>query len=231
MHRSASVASILLVFALAAYMPAYAHSRTLLVGGLERTYRVYRPTDLSRVRPLPLVIVMHGGFGSGRQAERAYHWDAQANQHGFIVVYPNGVRRSWNAGGICCGPAQRDGVNDVKFKAQLIDTVIRSENIDQKRVYLTGMSNGAAMAYRYGCEGSFPVAAIGSVSGSFSFVCARPHAVSVIEIHGVDDNNIPFDGGHGSKAATQVHWLPVGRRLISSAEPISVNRHPPARAI
>lgn len=199
----------LTLFAAINVCATHVEARSLYTGALHRTYETYRPTNLSRTNPVPLVIVLHGGFGTGRQAERSYHWDEQADQDGFVVAYPDGIRRSWNAGGICCGPAYRDNVDDVGFLTQLIQAVSRDENIDPKRVYLTGISNGAAMAYRYGCEGFYPIAAIGGVSGSFAYDCPNPHAVSVMEIHGLDDRNIPMAGGHGSKAATQVQWLPV----------------------
>ena len=190
-----------------------ADTRSLEAGGRERTYIVHRPADLALGKPAPLVIVLHGGFGSGSQAESAYGWDAEADRKGFVVVYPDGIRRAWNAGGTCCGLPNRDNVDDVAFLTQLIKTVSRSENIDSKHIYLTGMSNGAAMAYRYACEGSVPIAAIGPVSGSLAYACARPRAVSVMEIHGLDDRNIPFTGGHGEKAATDVQWLGVERTL------------------
>jgi polyhydroxybutyrate depolymerase len=194
------------ILAILVALTGAAHAAELADGGRTRSYLVHRPADLGRANPAPLVIVLHGGFGSGAQAEKSYNWDAEADHNGFVVVYPDGIGRSWNAGGICCGPAQRKAVDDVGFLTHLIETVSRSENIDRSRIYLTGISNGAAMAYRYGCEGPLPVAAIGGVSGSFSTACPKTHAVSVMEIHGLDDRSIPFAGGHGKRAATKVEW-------------------------
>jgi len=190
-----------------------ADTRSLEAGGRERSYIVHRPANLARNHPVPLVVMLHGGFGSGSQAEETYKWDEEAGRQGFVVVYPNGIRRSWNAGGNCCGKAHRDDVDDVGFLTRLIETVVRTENIDARRVYLAGISNGAAMSYRYGCEGTFPIAAIGAVAGSFSFPCAKPHAVSVMEIHGLDDESVPVAGGHGRRAATDVDWLGVEETL------------------
>ena len=211
-----------------------ADTRSLEFGGRERSYIVHRPAKLDRARPVPLVVMLHGGFGSGAQAEGSYGWDAEADREGFVVVYPDGIRRSWNAGGACCGGAARDNVDDVGFLTRLIATVVRDENIDPRRVYLTGMSNGAAMSYRYACEGSFPIAAVGSVSGSFSFSCPRSHAVSVLEIHGLADRNVPYAGGHGAKAAADVDWLGVGRTLdafrkADECAPPSVTEKPPVK--
>lgn len=43
---------------------------TMSFGGLNRSYRLYIPAGLAS--PAPLVVMMHGGFGSAQQAERAY---------------------------------------------------------------------------------------------------------------------------------------------------------------
>ncbi|HTT07280.1 MAG TPA: PHB depolymerase family esterase [Gammaproteobacteria bacterium] len=187
--------------------------RRLSDGARERTYLIYRPALLSRQTAVPLIVMLHGGFGSGRQAENSYRWDAQADREGFVVAYPDGIGHSWNAGGICCGPALREHVDDLGFLTRLIDAVTRAENIDPRRVYLTGMSNGAAMTYRYACEGTYPLAAIGPVAGSLSFSCSRPHPVSVLAIHGLDDQHVPFAGGQGTKGVTQGSWMPVPQTL------------------
>lgn len=213
-RKIALVALILSIFITTVHASdAMAPQYHLAVGNLDRTYLLYRPIGLIKQKSVPLVIVLHGGFGLGQQAERSYDWDVQADAHGFIVAYPDGIGRSWNAGGNCCGPALRDNVDDVAFITQLINTIISSEHIDTKRVYLVGMSNGAAMSYRYACEGDYPLAAIGSVSGSLSTNCERPRPISVIEIHGLNDQNIPFGGGQGSKGVAKVQWFPVQKTL------------------
>lgn len=186
--------------------------RNLTVDGRARVYRVYRPAGLDRAKPVPLVVMLHGAFGSGEQAERSYGWDAQADASGFVVAYPDGIRRTWNAGGACCGPAHKDGVNDVAFLDRLIDRLVRDENIDKKRVYVTGMSNGGAMTYRYACEGAFAVAAIGPVASSFTYSCDKPHAVPVLAIHGLADKTVPYAGGLGRRGRNIV-WLPVQASL------------------
>jgi polyhydroxybutyrate depolymerase len=186
---------------------------SIKVGERSRSYLVYRPATLGRQKPVPLVVVLHGGFGSGAQAEKSYSWDAEADAEGFVVAYPDGVRRSWNAGGTCCGTALRDNIDDVGFLTEMIVAVSRAENIDPKRVYMAGISNGAAMAYRYACEGSMPVAAFGSVSGDMTEPCPHPHAASVMEIHGLDDHNIPFGGGNGTKGVTHIKWPPVTQTI------------------
>jgi poly(3-hydroxybutyrate) depolymerase len=41
-------------------------------GGRERSCSLYRPPVLARAKPVPLVLVLHGGFGAGEQAEGAH---------------------------------------------------------------------------------------------------------------------------------------------------------------
>jgi len=177
----------------------------------------------------PLVIVLHGGFGTASQAENSYGWDEVAEKMHFLVAYPNGTRFSWNAGGDCCGRAITENVDDVNFISQTIIDISKNESVDLQRVYITGISNGAAMAYRYACEGHYHIAAIGAVAGSLSFECPYPHGISVMEIHGLEDQNIPMAGGVGPKGISKVDWLPVEQvihkfRVASSCKPSTVTK-------
>jgi polyhydroxybutyrate depolymerase len=209
MNRKIFVFGLLAAFA---QMAQAADQLSLTVDGLARTYRVYRPAGLDRTKAVPLVVMLHGALGTGEQAERSYHWDQLADRKGFVVAYPDGIRRTWNAGGQCCGPAHRDKVDDVAFLDRLIDTVVHDEAVDPKRVYITGMSNGGAMTYRYACEGHFAIAAIAPVASSFTYPCRKVRGLPVIAIHGLDDQTVPFSGGPGRRAKDVV-WLPVQASL------------------
>lgn len=206
------VTSIILALLMLTGSAAASDVRSLTVNGRERDYRVYRPAGLDRTKPAPLVVMLHGAFGTGEQAERAYGWDGEADKAGFVVAYPDGVRRTWNAGGACCGRAHSEGVDDVAFLNRLIDTLVRDEHIDVKRVYVTGMSNGGAMTYRYACEGAFPIAAIGPVASSFTYSCNKVRSLPVLAIHGLVDKTVPYEGGLGRRGRNIV-WLPVQASL------------------
>ncbi|MBC5810428.1 MAG: dienelactone hydrolase family protein [Candidatus Eremiobacteraeota bacterium] len=176
---------------------AVAREGRLAFGGMERTYRLYRPAALARDAMAPVVLVLHGGYGNGTGAERAYHWDEAADAHGFVVLYPDGFLRAWNAGA-CCGQPVKRNIDDVAFLTALVEQTMRDERIDPHRVYVTGISNGAMMAYRLACESPFAFAAIGPVAGTFSKTCEHPKPISVLAIHGSDDKNVPLAGGSGS---------------------------------
>jgi polyhydroxybutyrate depolymerase len=143
-----------------------------------------------------VVFVLHGATESDTNVETLSAMSAKADQEHFIAVYPSGVGRAptWNAGN-CCGPAVKDHINDVGFLRALLEKLEREYPIDSKRVYFTGISNGAMMSYRVGCEMSDQVAAIAPVEGALNVPCHPSSAVSVIIFHGTADRLVPFNGG------------------------------------
>ena len=104
--------------AAAAAIPAGQSTQTVDVHGAVRTYHLYRPAGL--LARSPLVVMLHGGFGSGLQAERCYGWDQEADRAHFLVAYPDGLNQAWNAGGGCCGQPAANGVNDVAFITAMV---------------------------------------------------------------------------------------------------------------
>jgi polyhydroxybutyrate depolymerase len=177
-------------------VPSGSSSGSVVSDGRTRTYRLYVPADLSLAQPMPLVVFLHGGFGSGAQAEGAYGWDAAADAAGFAVVYPDGVSKAWN-GGTCCGAPQRQGIDDVAFIDGLVGHLETILPIDPSRIFATGISNGGIMAYRLACETDL-FAAIGPDSATELVGCAAARPISVIAIHGLADTRVPYGGGMGS---------------------------------
>jgi polyhydroxybutyrate depolymerase len=126
-------------------------------------------------------------------------FNAQADAAGFVAVYPNGSGRkpAWN-GGDCCGEAAANQVDDVGFVRALIEDLSTLVDVDRKRVYATGFSNGAIMAYRLACDLSNQVAAIAPVGATQAVQDCQPgRPVSVQHFHGTDDRLNPYDGGYG----------------------------------
>jgi polyhydroxybutyrate depolymerase len=165
------------------------------VGGQDRSYRLYKPAGLPT--PAPLVVVMHGYSGSAAQAERGYDWDGLADSGKFVVAYPDGLNRAWNVDGEgCCGRPGREGVDDVAFIGAAVADVVKNVGINPAKVYATGMSNGAIMAFTLACTTDI-FAAIGPVAGTQLNACRSPRPTSVIHIHGTADRLVPYGGGQG----------------------------------
>jgi polyhydroxybutyrate depolymerase len=182
----------------AAPSPTAAQPHRIEVAGEPRSYRLYRPADVE-AEPA-LVLMLHGGGGTALQAERTYGWNAVADREGFLVVYPEGRDRTWNAGGGCCGGAARDDVDDVGFLLALIDELVTTEEVDPSRIYVTGMSNGAMMSYALACNTDV-LAAIAPVAGTLLADCPAPSPVSVLHVHGTADTSVRMDGGLGDGVA------------------------------
>lgn len=182
--------------------------RSIDVDGRTRTYRIHVPDSYTGDSAVPLVFVLHGGTSNADETIRYTRFDAQADTSGFIAVYPNGTRKQWNDGRNA--PTTPVGqVDDVNFIRTLIDQLSEQYNIDPKRVYACGISNGAMMSYRLACELSDRIAAIGPVAGNLPVniadSCQPAAAVSVIAFHGTDDEFVPIDGGQivGNRGAVR----------------------------
>lgn len=172
-----------------------ASSGTLNFGGMERSYRLYVPSAYRQGKPAPLVVAMHGGLGTGEIFASQSGFDAVAERHGVLALYPDGYKRGWNAG-TCCGPPMKENVDDVGFIRAAVNAVKQQYSVDPSRIYGTGFSNGAMLAYRISCEAPDLFAAIAPVSGGLMTThCATKQKVSVLHIGGVLDKNIPWAGG------------------------------------
>ncbi len=172
------------------------YQQTLNVGDQSRSYTIHLPPAISSTQPLPLVVVLHDTGGNAAGIAHTTNVNAEADQEGFVVVYPNAIaqvsntkQRTWN----CCGPAEKKsaGVDDVGFIHLLVEHLQNTYTIDARRIYATGMADGGAMAYRLACDLSTTFAAIAPVAANFAYTQCQPaQAVSVAHIHGAADSTV-----------------------------------------
>lgn len=168
--------------------------------GTERSFRLHVPPGYDGERALPLVMLFHGGGGSGRQFELASaRMNPIADREGFVAVYPDGsgVLKTWNGVG-CCGYAVQNEVDDVGFVDALLDHLETELCLDTRRLYASGMSNGAILSHRLACELSSRLAAVAPVAGTdMTARCHPSRPVPIMQIHGSDDGHVPWNGGEG----------------------------------
>jgi len=162
----------------------------LKVGKDGRSFRLHVPGGTAHARPL--VVALHGSASTGKQTEGLSGLSVLADRKDFIVAYPDGenrVWRYWNAG---------EGRKDFQFISDLMDALVKSGAADPKRVYLTGISNGAYFSNALAIEYAERVAAIAPVAGTINKVVARvgkpKRAVPVCCFHGTEDQLIGYDG-------------------------------------
>jgi polyhydroxybutyrate depolymerase len=163
--------------------------------GILRTYLVHVPPTYAKTMPLPLVLVLHGATQSPESAERMSGMSLKADEENFITVYPRGTGSlpTWNSGN-CCGYALRNQIDDIGFLRALIAKLERDYAIDSKRIFVTGISNGAMMSYRAACEMADVIAAVAPVEGALNISCRPTAPISVVVFNGTADRLVPYDG-------------------------------------
>jgi len=177
-------------------------SGSITSGGRLRTFQVHVPTAYDPARPHPLLLLFHGGLGTGTQMENSSQMSPIADREGFLAVYPDGISRTWNAGG-CCGPAMEQNIDDVAFVSDLLTHLEAELCVDRRRIHASGMSNGAMFVHRLGCDLSERVAAIAPVAGTnMTTLCAPVRPVPVLHVHGSQDKHVPWEGGVGCGLAS-----------------------------
>jgi polyhydroxybutyrate depolymerase len=178
--------------------------------GLERSYILRVPGSYIATGDYALVLVLHGGGGSAASIEETTGFTDLSRSEDFIVVYPNGTGRfprrllTWNSGYIEVWASEK-GVDDSGFLTALVERLSELYSIDPDRVFITGISNGAMMAYRAAAEHPDVFAAVGAVAGSIGgrasaeseeWMIPEPSSpVSAVIFHGLLDTHVLYDGG------------------------------------
>jgi polyhydroxybutyrate depolymerase len=151
---------------------------------------------------LPLILALHGAYGSGAFMERYSGLSRLADREGFAVVYPDAVGQQWRI-------STADGAEDVQFLDALLDRLLSSGCFDAHRVSAVGVSNGGGMAARFACAGDDRLAGLVAVAGAYGPLpdCRARRPLSVLEIHGTADAVVPYHGTPQDPRSDVVAWL------------------------
>lgn len=170
----------------------------------DRPIEVHVPKSYNKDTPAPLLILLHGFGASGKLQEGYLGLTKPADAAGMLYVYPDGTtnvigKQFWNATDACCaGPKAKTAVDDSAYLASVIAQVKSQYNVDPKRVFIVGHSNGGFMSYRMACDHADEIAAIVSLEGATfddPSACKPSEPVSTLEVHGRSDTTIFYDGG------------------------------------
>jgi polyhydroxybutyrate depolymerase len=189
--------------------------------GFNRTYQIHIPPGVHDGRRLPLVVVIHGAFDTGLGMEKFSGFSRLADREDFLVLYPDGMGlfgylQHWNAGH-CCGKAAKDRVDDVGFIASAIEDACRRLNVDKRRIYMLGFSNGGMMAYRFAAERTDMLAAAAFLAASMGGRASEEEPewriqdpqrpLPVLIMHGMEDDDVPYHGGASPRRGGQrTYW-------------------------
>ena len=138
---------------LVVHSPAHAATGTTFSGWYFtnsgfRNYHGYVPSSYHPGTPIPLVVALHGCGHTGYTYETRTGWSTLAEQRGFIVVYPNqnilnNLILCWNWQ---LDVNQQRGMGEPAIIAGITDYVRSEYTVNPRRINITGMSAGGAMA-------------------------------------------------------------------------------------
>jgi len=185
---------------------------SIIHDGFQRDYILYVPASYSGNMAVPLIFNFHGYTSNA--SEQMFYGDFRpiADTANFLIIHPMGApdtlgQPHWNVG------LGGTDIDDVGFTSALIDTLLLNYNIDEEKIYTTGMSNGGLMSYYLACHLSGRFAAIASVTGTMTTDminnCFATHSIPVMEIHGTADYTVPYDGAGVMEPINDVltHWV------------------------
>jgi polyhydroxybutyrate depolymerase len=188
-------------------------SSTLIDQGQNRSYYLHTPAVNFPNHPLPLIVALYGSGMQGKEMAEKTALSQLADRAGFVVVYPDGMKKKWNVS----GKATED---NVAFVYALINQVQRDRAIDPQRIYIVGLSNGGILAQKLACEAPDNIAAIATVAASlptqFSAHCQTQKPIAILMVNGTADTVVPWQGG----ASPQFH---IGRNLSVPSIPAVID--------
>ncbi len=206
--------------------------QAITVDGIERSYLLYIPPSYDGSEPWPLVLNFHGFNSQSDFQMFVTGMNAVADENNFIIAYPQGLlianpflgndAPGWNVGGTL---SKND---DVGFANSLIDKVIEDYSIDESRIYATGWSMGANMAYDVTCALGDRIAAVAGVANQmadFQIAACKPiRSIPTLVMHGTADPLVPFegDGAIFSEVATTVLFWANSNNCLLEPETISL---------
>ncbi len=182
-----------------ATLPVAISDSEIMSSGEKRHFLLYVPPSYDGT-PTALIFNFHGYGSNSIQEEKLSGMSAKADEAGFIVVYPDGNQATWFTGLIPQGDADRQFIRDL---AAHISSLY---NIDPKRIYATGMSNGGGMTNRVACSMADLFAAVAPNAGAYSYwqQCSPSRPIPVLAFHGLSDEVVPYEGSKSQEIAPSI---------------------------
>ena len=112
-----------------------------------RPYLLYLPKGYSAAKRLPMVVMLHGCRQDADTFAHVTRMNGIADRENFLVLYPEQRRlansfRCWN----WFSRSAQTGTGEAAILADMIRSISDEYGVDSERVYIAGLSAGAAMA-------------------------------------------------------------------------------------
>jgi polyhydroxybutyrate depolymerase len=200
------------IAALAIAASAAATAETIRIDGTDRTFHAV----VAESKPAPLVLVLHGNTQQGADMQTRTAWPEVARREHFTAAFPDGLNRAWadlRGDADRAGRKAPPGTDDGKFLMELVAAYVREGLADPKRIYVTGVSNGGAMAMTLACTHPETFAAAASViislTPAMARACKPPQAIPMLLMNGTADPLVAYQGGKGTSRFALPDVLPT----------------------
>lgn len=145
-----------------------------------------------------IVLMLHGGGGAASKfLDRNPEIVTQADREGFLLMVPD-AGENWNDGRVNF----LSEPSDVPYIRSVIDFAVSELGGDRSRVFITGPSNGGAMAYKIACDAPEIVTAIAPIIASFNTTqyanCNPSESTPVAIFNGTEDPLTVYNGGEAT---------------------------------
>jgi polyhydroxybutyrate depolymerase len=149
-----------------------------------RLYFLYRPDNLPKTGPVPVVLIMSGAAGLlHRKADQAGFVVAACSFSGNSTGAPG---TGWNA-----GDPRVSGFEDFDYITEVIKRVKASDNCSD--AFTVGLSKGGHMSLAYACERPAMIQAASTLDEFMGLTTNMPSApLPVIAFHGTADGAVPY---------------------------------------
>lgn len=180
--------------------------------GKQREYGIFYPSGYHT--KLPVVIFLHGASGIVWPEMISYYFTELAEREKFIFIQPQALYNNNSSNRMTAWDAHNTQPwNDLAFIGSIIDMLIKQRNIDTKRIYVSGMSNGGYMTYSVAEKLHDKIAAIAPIAGLMdktvfsSYDMKKP--MPLCYMHGTADKTVKIEGDTYSVSWNQIltYWI------------------------
>jgi phospholipase/carboxylesterase len=157
-------------------------------------YSLYVPEDYDPNHLWPLVVALHGSHGSG--GEYLLTWLRAAKHHGYIILAPHSHDLTWSI---------EQPKKDIHSILAMLTTVTESYNIDTRRMFVSGLSDGGTFTYALGLHCPQIFAGIAPIASVLPAHYPIEHAknLPVFIVHGAQDFTFPVTTARAAYARLQ----------------------------
>lgn len=181
------------------------YDRAFCDQGYWRRFRLQIPASYSGANARALIFALHGGDETMPEfAANAPGLFTKCNLEGVLLVLPEATENPETSGTLWNNKPVSVVVDDRAFLTNLLEQLDGRLNIERRRVYLCGFSNGGRMGFWLSATWTNVLAAIGAVGSMTGWndrtngaLVAPPAPAEPVPVHmtrGTLDNRVTFDG-------------------------------------